>query len=134
MPAEFHPARLRRQIAIVLGSLAILVLVALLAPGLGDVRAALEHAAPGWIVVAIALEVASCLSYVLMFRPVFCDRMPWRRSMQIGLAEVATGSIIPASGAGGLAPGAGGLPPRGGSAGRVARPPLAVFPIKNSLD
>src|SRR5947208_17088597 len=102
MPAEFQPARLGRRIAIVLGALGLLVLIALLAPGLGDVRDALADASEGWIVVAIALEVASCLSYVLIFRPVFCNQMPWHRSLQIGLAEVATGSIIPASGPGGL--------------------------------
>src|SRR3954469_25983909 len=115
MPAEFQPARLRRHVAVVLGALAILVLIALLAPGLGDVRTALADASPWWIAVAIALEVASCLSYVLIFRPVFCDRMPWRRSLQIGLAEVATGSILPASGAGG-----GGRRARGGPARRRA--------------
>ena len=134
MPAEFQPARLRRHIAIVLGALGILILIALLAPGLGDVRDALEHAAPGWIVVAIALEVASCLSYVLIFRPVFCDRMPWRRSMQIGLAEVATGSIIPASGAGGLALGAWVLHRGGMSADRIARRSVAFFLIKSSVN
>src|SRR6059058_2590849 len=106
MPDEFQPAHLRRRVAIVLLALAVLVLIALLAPGLGEVRSALSDAAPGWIVVGIALEVASCLSYVLIFRPVFCTRMPWRRSAQIGLSEVAMGSIIPASGAGGLAFGA----------------------------
>ena len=134
MPAEFQPSRLRRRVAIVVGSLGILMLVALLTPGLDDVRSALEHAAPGWIVVAIALEVASCLSYVLIFRPVFCDRMPWRRSMQIGLAEVATGSIIPASGAGGLALGAWVLHRGGMPAERIARRSVAFFLIKSSVN
>src|SRR3954449_3977272 len=134
MPAEFQPARLRRHVAVVLGSLAILVLIALLAAGLGDVRTALADASPWWIAVAIALEVASCFSYVLIFRPVFCDRMPWRRSMQIGLAEVATGSIIPASGAGGLALGAWVLHRGGMPAERIARRSVAFFLIKSSVN
>jgi uncharacterized membrane protein YbhN (UPF0104 family) len=134
MPAEFQPAHLKRRIAIVLGSLGILVLIALLAPGLGDVRKALENAAPGWIAVAIALEVASCLSYVLIFRPVFCNQMPWRRSLQIGLAEVATGSIIPASGAGGLALGAWVLHRGGMPTDRIARRSVAFFLIKSSVN
>src|SRR3954452_16169644 len=134
MPAEYQPARLRRRIAIVLCALAILVLVALLAPGLGDVRDALVDAAPGWIAVAVALEVASCFSYVLIFRPVFCDRMPWRRSLQIGLAEVATGSILPASGAGGLALGAWVLHRGGMPADRIARRSVAFFLIKSSVN
>src|SRR3954468_24490371 len=134
MPAELQPARLRRSIAIVTGALVILVLIALLAPGLGDVRDALAGASAGWIAVAVALEVASCLSYVLMFRPVFCTSMPWSRSLQIGLSEVATGSIVPASGAGGLALGAwvrhrGGMP-----AERIARCSVAFFLIKSSVN
>jgi uncharacterized membrane protein YbhN (UPF0104 family) len=134
MPVEFQPARLRRRIAIVLGALGILVLIALLAPGLGQVRDALADASAGWILVAIALEVASCLSYVLIFRPVFCNQMPWRRSLQIGLAEVATGSIIPASGAGGLALGAWVLHRGGMPSDRIARRSVAFFLIKSSIN
>jgi uncharacterized membrane protein YbhN (UPF0104 family) len=134
MPAEFQPARLRRRIAIVLGALGALVLVALLAPGLDDVRDTLAGASPGWIVAGVALEVASCLSYVLMFRPVFCNRMPWRRSLQIGLAEVATGSILPASGAGGLALGAWVLHRGGMPADHIARRSVAFFIIKSSVN
>jgi uncharacterized protein (TIRG00374 family) len=134
MPAEFQPARLRRRIAIVLGALGLLVLIALLAPGLGDVRDALADASPGWIVLAIALEVASSLSYVLIFRPVFCTRMPWHRSLQIGLAEVATGSIIPASGAGGLALGAWVLHRGGMPTDVIARRSVAFFLIKSSVN
>jgi uncharacterized membrane protein YbhN (UPF0104 family) len=134
MPAEFQPAHLRRRVAIVLGALGALVLVALLAPGLGDVRDTLADASPGWIVAAVALEVASCLSYVLIFRPVFCNRMPWSRSAQIGLAEVATGSIVPASGAGGLALGAWVLHRGGMPADRIARRSVAFFLIKSSVN
>ena len=43
-------------------------LVAWLARGLGEVRARLAAARPGWLAVAVVLEVLSCLSYVLMFR------------------------------------------------------------------
>src|SRR4051794_11757154 len=131
MPAEYQPARLRRRIAIVLCALAILVLVALLAPGLGDVRDALVDAAPGWIAVAVALEVASCLSYVLMFRPVFCTSMPWSRSAQIGLSEVATGSILPASGAGGPAPRGWGLRPGGRPGPPIAPRAGPFFPVNS---
>jgi uncharacterized membrane protein YbhN (UPF0104 family) len=134
MPDEFQPAHLRRRVAIVLLALAVLVLIALLAPGLGEVRSALSDAAPGWIVVAIAFEVASSLSYVLIFRPVFCTRMPWRRSLQIGLAEVATGSIIPASGAGGLALGAWVLHRGGMATDVIARRSVAFFLIKSSVN
>ena len=134
MPAELAPRRLWRRAAIVLAALGALLLVAALAPGLDEVRDALQQAAPGWIVVAVALEVASCASYVLIFRPVFCDRMSWRASWEIGLSEVAMGSIVPASGAGGLALGAWVLRRGGMPADRIARRSVAFFLIKSSVN
>ena len=117
-----------------LALLSVLVLIALLAPGLSDVREILEGASPGWLALAVLLEVASCASYVLLFRPVFCTSMPWRRSWEIGLSEVATGSIVPASGAGGLALGAWVLRRSGMPAGRIARRSVAFFLIKSSVN
>jgi uncharacterized membrane protein YbhN (UPF0104 family) len=60
--------------------------------------------------------------------------MPWRRSLQIGLAEVATGSIVPASGAGGLALGAWVLHRGGMPADHIARRSVAFFLIKSSVN
>jgi uncharacterized membrane protein YbhN (UPF0104 family) len=112
----------------------VLVLIALLAPGLGDVRDIISDASPGWLALGVLLEVASCASYVLIFRPVFCTSMPWRRSWEIGLSEVAMGSIVPASGAGGLALGAWVLSRSGMPAGRIARRSVAFFLIKSSVN
>jgi uncharacterized protein (TIRG00374 family) len=112
----------------------VLVLVVLLAPGLGEVRQRLEDAAPGWLVVAVALEALSCGSYLLMFRPVFCRRMSWRTSAQIAWSELAAGSLVPASGAGGLALGAWILHRGGMPAERIARRSVAFFLIKSSVN
>ena len=71
-----------------------------------DVRKRLADADPGWLALAVAFEAMSCASYVLMFRPIFCRRMSWRTSTEIALSELAAGSLVPASGAGGLALGA----------------------------
>src|SRR4051794_12090617 len=134
MPNELSPHSLRRRAALVIGSLAILVLIAVLAPGLAEVRTILGDASIGWLLLAVALELASCASYVFMFRPVFCTRMPWRSSWQIGLSELATGSIVPASGAGGLALGAWVLSRGGVPADRIARRSVAFFLIKSSVN
>jgi uncharacterized membrane protein YbhN (UPF0104 family) len=134
MPTELSPSRLRRRAVIVIVALTVLVLIALLAPGLSEVRDMLADASAGWIVFAVVLELASCASYVMMFRPVFCTRMPWRASWQIGLSELATGSIVPASGAGGLALGAWVLSRGGMPAGHIARRSVAFFLIKSSVN
>src|SRR3954451_12265188 len=134
MPDELAPGRLRRRAAVVLVSITVLVLIAVLAPGLSEVRSILSDASVGWIAVGILLELASCASYVLMFRPVFCTRMPWRASWQIGLSELAMGSIVPASGAGGLALGAWVLSRGGMPADKIARRSVAFFLIKSSVN
>jgi uncharacterized protein (TIRG00374 family) len=134
MPDEFEPSRLARRTLQIIAVLAVVGLVLLFAPGLGEVRDLLTAAQPGWVALAVALEALSCASYVLMFRPVFCLNLPWRTSWEIGLSELAAGSIVPASGAGGLALGAWILR-RGGMPGeRIASRSVAFFLIKSSVN
>jgi uncharacterized membrane protein YbhN (UPF0104 family) len=134
LPEELAPRRLLRRLLQVIALVGVLVLVVVLAPGLGEVRQRLEDAAPGWLAVAVALEALSCGSYLLMFRPVFCRRMSWRTSAQIAWSELAVGSLVPASGAGGLALGAWILHRGGMPAERIARRSVAFFLIKSSVN
>jgi hypothetical protein len=97
LPPELGPRRLLRRMLQVIALLAAIVLVALLAPGLGEVRGLLGEAAPGWLAVAVVLEALSCGSYVLLFRGIFCPRMSWRTSSQIAWSELAVGSLVPAA-------------------------------------
>jgi uncharacterized membrane protein YbhN (UPF0104 family) len=115
-------------------ALGLLVAVFLLAPGLGDVRDLLVRASPGWLVLATVLEALSFVSYVVMFGPIFCTGLTRRRSWQISGSELAMGSLVPASGAGGLALGAWVLH-RGGMGGqRIARRSVAFFLIKSGVN
>ena len=134
MPEEFEPRRLARRTLHIVAALVVAGLVLLLAPGLGEVRDLLTEARPGWVVLGVVFEALSCVSYVLLFRPVFCQSMPWRTSWEIGLSELGAGSIVPASGAGGLALGAwilreGGMPPQ-----QIASRSVAFFIIKSSVN
>jgi uncharacterized membrane protein YbhN (UPF0104 family) len=134
LPPELAPRRLLRRLLQVLALLAVLVLVAVLTPGLGAVREHLGDAAPGWLALAVALEALSCGSYVVMFRRVFCPRMSWRTSAEIAWSELAVGSLVPASGAAGLALGAWILHRAGMPADRIARRSVAFFLIKSSVN
>ena len=134
IPNELDTRRLVRRALVVVVAIVVLVLIALLAPGLGSVRAILERASPGWIAVAILLEVLSSLSYVAMFRPAFCPRMSWRSTFEISLSEIAVGSIVPASGAGGVALGAWILTRSGMAVAVVARRSVAFLLIKSSVN
>jgi uncharacterized membrane protein YbhN (UPF0104 family) len=134
MPSDFQPRRLARRAVPVLVLLTALGLVVVLAPGLGEVRDLLSGADPAWLALAVLLEGMSGVSYVLMFRPVFCRNMPWRTSWEISWSSLAVGSIVPASGAGGLALGAWILHEGGMPAERIARRSVAFFLIKSSVN
>ena len=134
MPREYQPRSLARRAAPVLALLVVLGLVVLLAPGLGEVRERLSGARPGWLALGVLLEGLSCGSYVLMFRPIFCRRMRWRTTLEIAWSELAMGSIVPASGAGGLALGAWILHQGGMPAEQIARRSVAFFLIKSSVN
>ena len=134
MPSELQTRRLARRALPVFGLLAVLVLVVVLAPGLDEVRRLLRDARPGWLVVAVAFEGLSCVSYVLMFRPIFCRHMPWRTTWELGWSELAMGSIVPASGIGGLALGAWILREGGMPGDQIARRSVAFFLIKGAVN
>jgi uncharacterized protein (TIRG00374 family) len=125
---------LRRRALEAIGLLALLALVAAFAPGLGEVRSKLGDAAPGWLAVGVALEGLSCVSYVVMFKPVFCDRMTWRSAAELGFSELAIGSIVPASGAAGLALGAWALRKSGMPALQIAERSVAFFTLKSAAN
>src|SRR5215204_3506294 len=134
LPREFQPKSLRHRAAQALIALAVLVAVVLFAPGLDEVRDKLGGASPVWLVVAAALEGLSFVSYIVMFGPIFCTGLTWRRSWEVGGSELAMGSLVPASGAGGLALGAWVLH-RGGMDGeRIARRSVAFFLIKSGVN
>jgi uncharacterized membrane protein YbhN (UPF0104 family) len=103
------------------------VLLVLLLPGLSSLRESFDGAEPAWIALAVVLELLSCAAYVLVFRAVFCRRMSWRTSTEIGLSEQAANSLLSVGGAGGLALGAWILR-RGGVPGdHIARRTVAFF-------
>jgi uncharacterized membrane protein YbhN (UPF0104 family) len=134
LPAEFEPRKLVKRALQVIAILAALLLVVLFAPGLHEVSSLLNEARPEWIAVAVGFEVLSCISYVLMFRPIFCPQMRWRTAWNISWSELGAGSIVPASGAAGLALGAWALHEGGMATDRIARRSVAFFLIKSSVN
>lgn len=127
MPDELSPRHLRSRLLQLGALIAVVVAVVLASPGLGSLRDRLAHAHPLWLVLAVALELLSALSYVVIFRAVFCPRMGWQTSYQIGMAEQAANSLLPAGGAGGLALGAWALRRGGMPTEHIARRTVAFF-------
>jgi uncharacterized membrane protein YbhN (UPF0104 family) len=127
MPEELEPRRLRRRLIelALLGVATGAVVTAL--PGLGHLRDRLGDA-NGWFVALTALlELASCLSYLVVFRDVFCPRMARGFAYNLAMAEQATNVLVPTGGAGGLALGAWALRQGGMSTEYIGRRSVAFF-------
>jgi uncharacterized membrane protein YbhN (UPF0104 family) len=78
----------------------------LLVPDVQDAVGDLGHADAGWLTLAATLELLSCGSYLLLFRPIFGETLSWRSSYRIAMSGLGVNSMVSAGGAGGLALGA----------------------------
>ena len=127
LPDEFSPSRLRRSLLAFAVVVLVVVAAVVLVPGLSSLRSSFMGAQAGWLVLAALLQLGSCAAYVLVFRGVFCRRMSWRTSTEIGLSELAANSVFSIGGAGGLALGAWILRRGGLAADFIARRTVAFF-------
>jgi uncharacterized membrane protein YbhN (UPF0104 family) len=127
MPEELDPRHLARRL-VALALLVGLVAVAVGSlPGLGTLRSRFARADVVFLVLIGLLKLGSCLSNVVAFRDVFCKRMSWRFSYQLGMAEQATNVLLPTGGAGGLALGVWALRQGGMPTEHIARRSVAFF-------
>jgi uncharacterized membrane protein YbhN (UPF0104 family) len=132
MPDEFNLRHLvRRMAALALLIAAVGAAVGSL-PGFGTLRNRFAHADAVFLGLICLLKLASCISNVVAFRDVFCPRMGWRFSYQLGMAEQATNVLLPTGGAGGLALGAWALRQGGMSTEHIARRSVAFFVLTSA--
>jgi uncharacterized membrane protein YbhN (UPF0104 family) len=73
---------------------------------LGHTWSRVSSGRPGWLLVAVGLEILSFLGYMGLFRAVFArsgSRINWRESYEITMAGLAATRLLAAGGAGGVA-------------------------------
>ncbi len=126
-PPDLTGPRVRRRLLLLAGVAAVLVALITLVPGLESLRSRFAHGKPEWLAVGVALKVLSGVCYAVVFRSVFCRRMNWRVSGEIGFSELGANAVLPIGGAGGLALGAWALRRGGMDGGRIARRSVAFF-------
>jgi len=126
-PEQLSGHTVRTRVVFVLALVVVVVAVVVLLPGLGELRTRLAHASAGWLLVGVALKVLSGVGYVAVFRMVFCRRMSWRVSYEVGMSELGANALLPTGGAGGLALGAWALKRGGMPAEDIARRTVAFF-------
>jgi uncharacterized membrane protein YbhN (UPF0104 family) len=78
--------------------------VLLAVPGLRPVAREIRGISPAWAAGAVALELASCASFVVLFR-LFFDRVSARDGRPLAWTSMASGALLPGGGVGGLAVG-----------------------------
>jgi len=127
IPEQLSGRRLRSRLLFGAGLVLVVIAIVTLLPGLDGLRTRLSRAQPGWLLLGVGLKVLSGLGYVAVFRMVFCRRMTWRVSFQIGMSELGANALFPTGGAGGLALGAWALRRGGMPASEIARRTVAFF-------
>jgi uncharacterized membrane protein YbhN (UPF0104 family) len=131
--ADEEARRLRHGI---IGLLVVVILVGALllaVPGLRSVADQFRDVYPGWVALALVLEVASCAGYVLAFQHVFW-RAPRLFATRVALSELAFGAVVPMGGAGGIAVGAWVVKAKGGAVRRFAERSAVLFLLTSAVN
>ncbi|HWE11135.1 MAG TPA: lysylphosphatidylglycerol synthase transmembrane domain-containing protein [Solirubrobacteraceae bacterium] len=121
------------------GLISLAILIALVAglllavPGLHGVADQVAEMKLGWVLAAVALEILSCIGYVIAFLQVF-ERAPLRFGARVALSELAAGAAVSLGGAGSLAVGAWVLVERGGDPKRVAERSAVLFLLTSAIN
>jgi uncharacterized membrane protein YbhN (UPF0104 family) len=83
---------------------AALVSLLLEVPGLQTVATEISHLSGGWLILAVVLELASCASFVVVFRHFFTG-VPAQGARDLAWTEMGSGALLPGGGVGSLAVG-----------------------------
>jgi uncharacterized membrane protein YbhN (UPF0104 family) len=127
-------AHVLRNSLIWTGVLAAMLLgVGLAVPDLRGVLDDVSHAGLGWLVLAVALELISCLGYVATVRLVL-SRGPAREVRRLAWAEMAFGAVVPVGGAGGLAVGAWAMRAWGATWAMIADRSAVIFLLTTAVN
>jgi uncharacterized membrane protein YbhN (UPF0104 family) len=102
-------------------------------PGLDAAADRMSHANVPWILAGIALEVLSCVGYVVLFDLVF-GRLGRSLSSRLSLAELAVNSVVSVSGLAGIALGAWVLRSKGFSMERIAKRSVLIFVLTSAVN
>ncbi|MBV9193002.1 MAG: flippase-like domain-containing protein [Solirubrobacterales bacterium] len=131
--ADRDAVRLRRGIVWTAALAGLLIGVALAVPDLREVLERVTDAGKGWLVLAVALELASCLGYVATVRLVL-RRGPAKPIRHLAWAEMAFGAVVPLGGAGSLAVGAWAMRAWGVAWSRVANRSAVIFLLTSGVN
>lgn len=138
-PARAGPAGLTGTRVVPRQLLTLVVLAALTGalllavPGLDPVVREISQMSAGWVLAAAGFEVASCLSFVVVFRQVL-EIDDARDARELAWTSLGAGALLPAGGVGGLAIGAWALSLTGVATAWVVRRSTALFLLTSTVN
>ncbi len=94
----------RARVLTMLLLVAMVVSLLIAVPALSGVASEIAHIDARWLVLAGALELASCASFVVVFRHFF-GGLPAPAARQVAWTEMGSGALLPGGGVGSLAVG-----------------------------
>jgi uncharacterized membrane protein YbhN (UPF0104 family) len=100
--------------------------------GAAQIGERLTTGRPGWIILAVAFELASVLGFATTFQLVFGDWLPKHASLRMGLAVCAATILIPAGGLLAIGAGARALRERGMPAAKTRSRAIAFLLLTNA--
>jgi len=102
VPTSPAKAQLTRRLIGVVALSAAIVSLLLAVPPLRGVARQIAHLQPGWILLAVGLELGSCVGFVVIFR-LFFDQLPGGTARELAWVEEGSGALLPGGGVGALA-------------------------------
>jgi uncharacterized membrane protein YbhN (UPF0104 family) len=116
-------------------ALLVVLVVALLAsvPSLDQVYDRLATMRPGWVALALGLELLSCLAFVAVFR-LFFDTVAPAIARRVAWTEMASGALLPGGGVSSLAAGGWLMSVAGQPAARIVRRSSALFFLTSAVN
>jgi uncharacterized membrane protein YbhN (UPF0104 family) len=102
-------------------------------PGLHQVASEISRLDGRWLILAVALEVASCGSFVVVFRHFFTGVGP-RPARELAWTEMGSGALLPGGGLGSLAVGGWLLHLAGMSTRKIVRSSSGLFFLTSAVN
>lgn len=132
MTATLTKPTLARRIVVAAVMMVATVSVVLAVPPLRGAGHQIANMRPVWVGVALALELASCAGFAVIFR-LFFDRLPAGLARELAWVETGCGALLPGGGVGGLAIGGWLLHDAGISQGTIVRRSSGLFFMSSAV-
>lgn len=131
-PVRAQPQITRRVVVVLLLSAAIGSLL-LAVPPLRAVARQIIQLQAGWVLVAVGLEIGSCVGFVVIFR-LFFDQLPAGVARELAWIEEGSGALLPGGGVGALAIGGWLMHRAGVSTRRIVERSSALFCLTSATN